>query len=161
MSSMTLQFEVGEMEPIKVVARYANGTVIKGFTQDFFPNKDRFHVIPADRRPGETIEVFMNRLKAVFTVRDFQGDPYYNEQKAFVKGESASGLKLEVTFSDGEVLVGSALLGYDPKRLGNFLVPADQMSNNTRVFAVSSAVKSVRQLYDHLLEDDPSPPAKA
>jgi hypothetical protein len=83
MSSMTLQFEVGEMEPIKVVARYANGTVIKGFTQDFFPNKDRFHVIPADRRPGETIEVFMNRLKAVFTVRDFQGDPYYNEQKAF------------------------------------------------------------------------------
>ena len=149
------------MEPIKVVARYANGTVIKGFTQDFFPNKDRFHVIPADRRPGETIEVFVNRLKAVFTVRDFQGNPQYHERKAFFKGESLSGLKLEVTFSDGEVLVGSALLGYDPKRQGNFLIPADQKSNNARVFAVSSAVKSVRQLYDHLIEDDPSPPAKA
>ncbi|MEI9475700.1 MAG: hypothetical protein WCO26_03900, partial [Deltaproteobacteria bacterium] len=84
------------MEPIKVVARYTNGTVIKGFTQDFFPNKDRFHVIPADRRPGETIEVFVNRLKAVFTVRDFKGNPQYHERKAFVKGESLPGLKLEV-----------------------------------------------------------------
>ncbi|OGP53375.1 MAG: hypothetical protein A2162_06740 [Deltaproteobacteria bacterium RBG_13_52_11b] len=158
---MTLQFQVGEMEPIKVVARYANGTVIKGFTQDFFPNKDRFHVTPADRPPGGTIEVFVKRLKAVFVVRDFQGDPYYNEQKVFVKGESLSGLKLEVTFSDGEVLVGSTALGYDPKRQGNFLIPADQMSNNTRVFAVSSAVKSVRQLYDHLIEDDHSRPGKA
>ena len=149
------------MEPIKVVARYVNGTLIKGFTQDFFPNKDRFHMISADTQPGGTIEVFVKRLKAVFVVRDFQGDPYYNEQKTFVKGESASGLKLELTFSDGEVLVGSALLGYDPKRQGNFLIPADQMSNNARVFAVSSAVKSVRQLYDHLIEEVPSLPPKS
>jgi hypothetical protein len=149
------------VEPIKVVARYVNGTLIKGFTQDFFPNKDRFHMTPADTQPGGTIEVFVKRLKAVFVVRDFQGDPYYNEQKTFVKGDSASGLKLELTFSDGEVLVGSALLGYDPKRQGNFLIPADQMSNNARVFAVSSAVKSVRQLYDHLIEEVPSLPPKS
>jgi hypothetical protein len=152
---------VGNVEPVKVVARYVNGTLVKGFTQDFFPNKDRFHVTPADTQPGGTIEIFVKRLKAVFVVRDFQGDPYYNERKDFVKGESASGLKLELTFSDGEILAGSALLGYDPKRQGNFLVPADQMSNNTRVFAVSSAVKSVRQVYDHLIEDAPSPSAKA
>jgi hypothetical protein len=139
------------MEPIKVVARYSNGTVIKGFTQDFFPNKDRFHLMPADKRSGGTIEVFVNRLKAVFVVRDFQGNPQYNERKAFIKGVSSSSLKLEVTFADGEVLVGSTLLGYDPKRQGNFLIPADDKSNNTRVFAISSAVKSVRQLYDSLL----------
>jgi 6-phosphogluconolactonase (cycloisomerase 2 family) len=46
-------------------------------------------------------------------------------------------------------------LGYDPKRQGNFLIPADQKSNNTRVFAVSSAVKSVRQMFDHLIEETP------
>jgi hypothetical protein len=141
------------MEPVKVVARYSNGTVIKGFTQDFSPNKDRFHVIPADKRPPGTIEIFVSRLKAVFMVRDFQGNPEYRERKAFIKGESVSGLKLELTFADGEVLVGSALLGYDPKRQGNFLIPADQKCNNTRVFAISSAVKSVRQVYDHLLEE--------
>jgi len=142
------------MEPIKIVARCTNGTVIKGFTQDFFPNKDRFHVIPADKRPGGTIEVFVNRLKAIFVVRDFNGNPQYEERKAFVKGQNCSGLRLVVTFNDGEVMVGSTLLGYDPKRQGFFIVPADANSNNTRVFAVSSAVKSVRQLFDHLLEDD-------
>lgn len=141
------------MEPVKVVARYSNGTIIKGFTQDFSPNKDRFHIIPADRRPSEAFEVFVNRLKAVFMVRDFQGNPEYHERKSFAKGENVSGLKLELTFADGEVLAGSALLGYDPKRQGNFLIPADQKSNNTRVFAVSSAVRSVRQVYDHLLEE--------
>jgi hypothetical protein len=141
------------MEPVKVVARYSNGTLIKGFTQDFSPNKDRFHVISAEKRPAGTIEVFVSRLKAVFMVRDFQGNPEYHERKSFIKGEGASGLKLELTFADGEVLVGSALLGYDPKRQGNFLVPADQKSNNTRVFAISSAVRIARQVYDHLIEE--------
>jgi len=70
-----------------------------------------------------------------------------------VKGENSSGLRLEVTFNDGEVIVGSALLGYNPKRQGFFIFPADPMSNNARVFVVSSAVKSVRQLFDHILED--------
>jgi len=143
------------MEPVKVVARYSNGTVIKGFTQDFSPNKDRFHLVPADKRPDGTIEVVVSRLKAVFMVRDFEGNPEYHERKSFDKGESVSGLKLELTFADGEVLAGSALLGYDPKRQGNFLIPADQKSNNTRVFAISSAVKSVRQMFDHLIEETP------
>jgi len=141
------------MEPVKVVARYSNGTIIKGFTQDFSPNKDRFHLIPADKRPGGTIEVVVSRLKAVFMVRDFEGNPEYHERKSFARGESVSGLKLELTFADGEVLAGSALLGYDPKRQGNFLFPADHKSNNTRIFAVSSAVKNVRQVYDHLLKE--------
>jgi hypothetical protein len=46
-------------------------------------------------------------------------------------------------------MVGSASLGYDPKRLGNFIIPADPNSNNIRVFVVSSAVKGVRQLFDN------------
>ena len=148
------------MEPMKVVARYTNGTVVKGFTQDFSPNKDRFHLIPVDKRSGGTIEVYVSRLKAIFMVRNFIGDTQYKERKAFEKGENSSGLKLEVTFKDGEVMVGSTLLSYDPKRQGFFIVPVDPMSNNTRVFVVSSAVKSVRQIFDHILEDT-SPCKKA
>ena len=90
----------------------------------------------------------MKRLKAIFWVRDFYGNPEYHERKKYIEGENPSGLKLEVTFTDGEVMVGSTVLGYDPKRQGNFLVPADPESNNIRVFVVSSAVKSVRQLFD-------------
>lgn len=137
------------MEQNKVVVRYANGAVIKGFIQNFSPKKDWFHLIPADKISGETIEVSVKRLKAIFVVRDFNGNPQYHERKEYMEGENPPGVKLEVTFADGEVMVGSTLLSYDTKRQGNFIIPADPKSNNIRVFAVSSAVKSVRQLFDH------------
>jgi len=133
------------VEPLKVVVRYLDGRIIKGFSQDFFPNKDRFHVSPADKSSGEGIEVFFKVLKAVFFVRDFAGDAQYNERKEYTQGDKPSGRKIEVTFKDGEVLVGTTM-GYDPNRPGFFLFPVDPKSNNVRVFAVTTAVKKVRYL---------------
>jgi hypothetical protein len=133
------------VEPIKVVARYINGRVIKGLTQDFFPNKDRLHLHTADKPSGEAVEVLVNELKAVFFVRDFAGDYQYDERKSYMEGEKPSGRKIEVTFKDDEVMVGSTL-GYDPKRPGFFLFPADPKCNNIRVFVVSTAVKKIRYL---------------
>jgi hypothetical protein len=133
------------VEPLKVVARYIDGRTVKGFSQDFFPNKDRFHVSPADKSSDEGIEVFFKVLKAVFFVRDFAGDAQYNERKEYNQGDKPSGRKIEVTFKDGEVLVGTTM-GYDPNRPGFFLFPADPKSNNIRVFAVTTAVKRVRYL---------------
>ena len=133
------------MEPLKVVARYIDGKTIKGLSQDFFPNKDRFHVYPADKPSGGTVEILLKELKAVFFVRDFVGNFEYNERKEYVEGDKPSGRKIEVTFKDGEVLVGTTL-GYDPSRPGFFLFPADPKSNNVRVFVVTTAVKKVRYL---------------
>jgi hypothetical protein len=137
------------MEPTKVVVRYANGTIARGFIQNFSPNKDFFYLNPANNSSGPPVYVSLKRLKAVFVVRDFHGNPKFEERNFYMEGENPSGLKLEVTFADGEVMVGSTLLNYDPKRQGNFIIPADPNSNNIRVFVVSSAVKSVRQLFDH------------
>ena len=133
------------MAPLKIVARYVDGRVIKGLSQDFFPNKDRFHVYSADKPSGETVEVRIKELKAVFYVRDFVGDSQYNERKEYIQGEKPPGRKIEVTFRDGEVLVG-ATLAYDPNRPGFFIFPADPKSNNVRVFVVTTAVKKVRYL---------------
>ncbi len=133
------------MEPVKVVARYVNGKRVKGFSQDFFPNKDRFHIYAAAKPASEAIEVLVKELKAIFFVQDFAGNSLYNERKKYTEGERPSGRKVEVTFADGEVLVGSTL-GYDPSRPGFFLFPAVPRSNNIRVFAVTSAVKKVRFL---------------
>ena len=69
------------MEKIKVVVRYSDGKLIKGFTQDFFPNKEHFHLVPADSPSNGAIEVSTKELKAIFVVRDFSGDPLYNERK--------------------------------------------------------------------------------
>ena len=136
------------MEPTKVVVRYANGTIARGFVQNFSPNRDFFYLSPVDNATGQSLQVSLRRLKAVFVVRDFRGNPEFQERNFYMKGENPSGLKLEVTFADGEVMVGSTLLNYDPKRQGNFMLPADPNSNNLRVFVVSSAVKNVRQLFD-------------
>jgi hypothetical protein len=133
------------MEPVKVVLRYIDGRVVKGFTQDFSPNKDRFHFYQVDKSSAEAIEVMMKDLKAVFFVQDFAGNSQYDERKNYAEGEKPQGRKVEVTFIDGEVLVGSTL-GYDPKRIGFFFFPVDPKSNNLRVFAVSAAVKGVRYI---------------
>jgi len=119
--------------------------MVKGLSQDFFPNKDRFHVYPADKPSGEAVEIMVKELKAIFFVRDFVGNYQYDERKEYMQGDKPSGRKIEVTFADGEVLVGTTL-GYDPKRPGFFLFPADPQSNNIRVFAVTTAVKKVRYL---------------
>ncbi len=133
------------MEKVKVVIRYSHGRLIKGFTDDFSPNKERFHLIPVNNFSGGVIEVSIKDLKAIFMVRDFIGDPLYEECKKYIEGEKPSGKKVEVTFIDGEVLVGSTL-GYDPKRQGFFIFPADPKSNNVRVYVVSSAAQKVRYL---------------
>lgn len=133
------------VEPIKVIARYADGGMIKGMTHDFFPNKDRFHVVTEDNPLNKPVEVILKDLKAVFMVRDFLGDPKYQERKHYEEGNTPYGMPLQVTFTDGEVMVGSTM-GFDPKRDGFFLAPVDPMSNNLRVFVILSAVKRIRQL---------------
>ncbi|OGQ10489.1 MAG: hypothetical protein A2026_15985 [Deltaproteobacteria bacterium RBG_19FT_COMBO_46_12] len=133
------------MERVKIVVRYSDGRLIKGFTQDFFPTKEVFHLTPLDKPSGEPIEVSMKDLKAIFMVVDFVGQPLFKERKKYVEGEKPSGRKVEVTFIDGEVLVGSTL-GYDPKRQGFFIFPADPKSNNIRIYVVSSFVEKVRYL---------------
>ncbi|OGP57076.1 MAG: hypothetical protein A2162_02660 [Deltaproteobacteria bacterium RBG_13_52_11b] len=133
------------MEPVKVVIRYLDGRVMKGFTQDFLPNKDRFHLHHAAKSSGESVEVMLKDLKAIFFVQDFEGNAQYSERKSYGEGERAQGRKVEVTFADDEMLVGSTM-GYDPNRPGFFIFPADPKSNNIRVFAVSSSVKKVRNL---------------
>jgi hypothetical protein len=134
------------MELIKVVFRYADGRVVKGYTRDFFPNKPSFHVeVIFGDNEGKAIEVQLKDLKAVFFVRDFIGNPSYDERKDFLEGQQVVGRKVRVLFKDGEVLIGSTL-GCDPKRQGFFLFPADPETNNLKVFVVMSAVNKVEFL---------------
>jgi hypothetical protein len=134
------------MELAKLVVRYANGQIIKGFSQNFFPNKPAFHIHPVyPETSNETMEVSIKELKGLFFVRDFAGDPKYIEQKTFPDGLKILGRKVEVTFRDSEVLTG-ATFGYDSHRPGFFFFPCDPKSNNLKVFVVSQAVNKVRYI---------------
>jgi hypothetical protein len=136
--------EVAMIGPAKIVIRRADGTVLKGYSQDFSPTAQQFHVrrdAIGGSDPGQ--RVMMRDLKAIFFVRDFAGNSAYKEQKEFVVGTPLSGRKMEVTFTDGEVLVGTTT-GYDAQRPGFFLFPVDGQSNNARIFIVQTVVKKVR-----------------
>lgn len=128
----------------KIVVRYKDGRVIKGFSHDFNPGRSQFALWPSVNAPEhEGMLVPLSVLKAVFFVRDFQGDASYTEERSF--GQAAPGRKLEVTFSDNEMLVGTTL-SYRPDGQGFFVIPADPRANNLRVFVVTSAIRHVRFL---------------
>jgi hypothetical protein len=126
----------------KVVVRYADGQLLKGFTQDFHGSKSQFSLWPTiNAAANERVVVPLARLKAVFFVRDFGGNPDHIESKVFEA--PAQGRRIEVTLLDDEVIVGTTL-NYRTDSAGFFVFPADPRANNQRVFIVSSAVRQVR-----------------
>lgn len=130
-------------EITRVVARYADGQTVKGTTQDFFPNRPAFHVLPTGGGAG--IEVRCRQLKALFFVKSFEGNPSRKDLVGFVAAppETAQGKKIAVRFKDGEILCGYSL-SYAPDREGFFLFPADTGTNNIRIFVVAAATAEVK-----------------
>jgi hypothetical protein len=127
----------------KVVARYLDGRLVKGYTFDFGPAQPRFHVFAQPSPAGQSTLVLLSELKALFFVRDFAGDPARQDGKAVRPGEA--GRHVEVRFRDGEVMVGT-VDGATTEDPGFFLVPADPGSNNLRVYVVAVATRAVYPL---------------
>jgi hypothetical protein len=125
----------------RVVARFRGGEVVRGYTNDFHPSKTHLHLMPEDKA-GETMFLALTQLKAVFFVREFEGDRSRVDRHEFDKAQY--GRKVEVTFDDGEVLRGTTLAYRDGS--GFFVQPADAGSNNMRVFVSPSATLQVRFL---------------
>ena len=131
------------MHQNKIVVRYSDGRLQKGSTIDFVPHKDSFHVMLAGAAlESKQPEILVADLKAVFFVRDFIGNPYYQDKKEFEPGKPVIGRKLKVLFKDGEMIVGSST-GYKPNRSGFFVSPADAQSNIERCFVVTKAISDV------------------
>lgn len=130
----------------RIVVHYKDGRLLKGFTHDFTPIKDIFHITSEmDSDKGKIYEVFCPQLKAIFFVKTLQGDAAYKEKKKFedVDASTLRGIKIKVEFNDGEVLRGISL-GYSKNRKGFFVIPVDPKSNNERVYVVASSVRDVK-----------------
>ena len=125
------------METNKVVARFKDGSLLKGQTNDFFPNKSSFHLQTLN---GETKTIDVEQLKAFFLVKDYDGNQDYNEE--YSDEVTGAGRKIQVTFSDGETITGYTL-GYSPDRQGFYMTPADVKSNNVRIFVIKSASEKI------------------
>ena len=71
-----------EPESRKVVARYWDGLLLRGYTNDFHPSKAHLH-LTSTPTAGAAALVPLSQLKALFFVKDFAGDPELCRRKAF------------------------------------------------------------------------------
>jgi hypothetical protein len=126
----------------KVVARFRDGRLVRGYTADFHPSRPHLH-LSAEPHAGDTLMLQLSQLKALFFVRDFAGDQNRVDRQDF--GGALQGRKVAVTFHDGETLLGSTL-GYRGEGNGFFVHPADPRSNNLRVFIAPGSTQQVRFL---------------
>jgi len=128
----------------RVVVAYLDGRRLKGYVFDFSALKDWFNVLPADKPlQDHGFRVLMKDLKAVFFVKDFRGNFDYHDKP--IVDEHIHGRKIEVTFMDGETILGKTE-GYNPQKLGFFMMPGDPASNNIRIFVVNKSAQKVRFL---------------
>ena len=128
----------------RMVVRCGDGRLLRGFSNDFKPDRAHLHLSPTvGCAAASRMLVPIMRLKAVFFVKDLQGDPGRVDTNTF--DHSARGRRVEVTFRDGEVMIGSTL-SYKPDGRGFFLQPANSQTNNIRIYVVTSAVRHMRFL---------------
>ena len=121
-----------------VVARFVDGRVLKGTTHDFAPNKTEFRLYERGDERSRAVAVSVGSLKAIFFVKSFEGDSSHQVNYSFERA-GGQGRKMRVRFNDGELMAGLTM-GYNAKKQGFFLIPADPHGNNHRVYVLNSAV---------------------
>jgi hypothetical protein len=130
----------------KVVVHYLDGHLERGYTSDFLPTKELFHLIVKEGGKDKSVPVKLINLKAVFFVKELLGKKRVRpvQKKTFeeIADKTLIGKKVHVEFVDGESLYGLTM-GYSPQRRGFFFSPIDPESNNERIFAILSAVKDI------------------
>lgn len=130
----------------RIVVHFKDGRLLKGYTHDFNPVKDTFHIISElEKDKGKVYEVFCPNLKAIFFVKTLAGNVDYKEKKRFDEVDTSNlrGIKIKIEFNDGEVMCGISL-GYSKTRKGFFIIPVDPNSNNERVYVIASSVRTVK-----------------
>lgn len=126
----------------KAVVAFLDGRRLKGYIHNFSVQKDRFRLfLEQDTLQREGTDVQTKDLKAIFFAKDFAGNSEYTESQTLTSQNG--GRKAEVTFRDGEKLVGTTD-AYNPQKIGFFLVPADPRSNNLRVFVITKNATQIR-----------------
>jgi hypothetical protein len=123
----------------RIVVRYSDGRVHKGFTGDFVPTKNLFHLISA-KDPTKQLAVQVSALKAIFFVKDFKGNPARLDKPGVHPSLTQRGKQLKITFRDGEVFYGMSE-GFHPDAIGFFILPGDMECNIVRAFIVNAFVE--------------------
>jgi hypothetical protein len=117
-----------------------NGEIAKGYSSDFSPDEESFHLISITD-PLYKEEIAFDNLKAVFFVKDFKGDFLHMDTFDFSKAP-VNGKHIIISFFDGEIIFATAKNLHDHKT-GFFVYPVDPETNTERAFVINSFINSV------------------
>jgi hypothetical protein len=137
----------------KVVAHFIDHSIVKGTSADVDPKRPLCHVQTA---ASGVVEIDLRQVKALFFVKDLNGQPTYDEVYQASPGDQRlrGTRQVEIVFSDGEQL-GGLMNRYPPVGPFFFILPLDQRSNNLRILVNREAVATMRALDDR--PDAPAP----
>ena len=138
----------------KVVARYDDGRLLKGYLRGF--TSDEAAVIITEATTGSEHTIPLDELKALFYVKTFEGSSHHRDKRVYSAGKR-KGRKVYVQFYDKEKMMGfldadiapdkiTSFLKPDGKTKGFFFIPADTEGNNTKVYVVWKAVMDITSL---------------
>jgi hypothetical protein len=129
----------------KLVIKYKDSSIIKGWMENFNPEREMVIIHPLKEYSNEErLEIRLNELKAIFFVKDFIGNRKYQKVRTFENYpyNSPTQRRIIVNFKDGEKLYGTSY-SYNPLKKGFFIYPIDSFDNNIRIFAVKDAIEKV------------------
>jgi len=141
----------------KIVAHKHDGSLVKGYLEAPEPTLDSlfarahepFPELLSLRDPSDSKnqKVSIGDLKAVFFVKEFDGNKQYNEVKIFANIPLIQGIWVQVRFKDGEYLEGVVHNSvHHLVERGFFMKPPDPESNNEMVYVLKSSVTEYRVL---------------
>ena len=133
-----------------LVAHFKDGQIAKGFSRDFDPAGEYFHMVRRDGEVATSQQIRLDDLKALFHVKSWgRADRHRGRQPGFpedgstMKPEGTEAIKTMVEFYDGERIFGYSL-DYDPGRRGFYVLPADPEDNNHKIFVLNSALVNIQ-----------------
>lgn len=135
-----MMFDEMKYERNRVVAHYRNGSLLKGYTHDFSPQKEKCTLLSAHDKDN-IAEIRVPDLKALFFVKTFEGKKNYTEKKTFDDFDAFGlrGLKVKAVFFDGEIIRGMSY-DYSTHFNGFHIVPVDSKSNNEKIYIVADSL---------------------
>jgi hypothetical protein len=129
------------MEEKKIVVHMVGGTIHKGITLDFEPDRSEFHLLPAEGG-GVPVRIRVGEMKALFYVKDWLGNRDFVARRSFDTIRE-QGRKAILTFRDGETMWGTVGQGEESDQ-GFFFYPVDEQDNNDRIFVVRDSLEEIR-----------------
>ena len=129
----------------KVVVRKLDKSLVRGYVDPrAYLSADAVELLEHE---GRLVGIPLCQIKAVFFVRDFEGNRQHPERKSFRSRPRQSGLWVRMIFKDSEILEGlmpNNLLEIDPS--GFYITPPDVYSNNLQVFVPRNSLAEMEVL---------------